>query len=46
MLIQSQQREEELQAKILLQAEMSTNHDEGEYNEGDDTKEFGKLEIF
>lgn len=39
VLIHSQQREEELQA-LLVRSEMNANHDEGEYNEGDDTKEF------
>lgn len=37
----SQQREQELQAQLLVRSEMHDQHDEGEENEGDDTKEFG-----
>ncbi|KAH9491543.1 hypothetical protein Btru_030903 [Bulinus truncatus] len=36
----SQQREQELQAQLLVRSEMNDQHDEGEENEGDDTKEF------
>lgn len=40
VLTDSQMREQELQAKLLVQSEMTTTHDEGEENEGDDTKDF------
>ncbi|NP_001298197.1 radixin-like [Biomphalaria glabrata] len=36
----SQQREQELQAQLLVRSEMHDQHDEGEENEGDDKKEF------
>uniref|UniRef100_A0A0B7BF17 FERM domain-containing protein n=1 Tax=Arion vulgaris TaxID=1028688 RepID=A0A0B7BF17_9EUPU len=37
---ESQQRESELQAKLLLRSEIQDQHDEGEENEGDDAKSF------
>lgn len=40
LMITAKQREEELQAKLLVQGEMNNHHDEGEENEGDDHKEF------
>ncbi|CAG5125873.1 unnamed protein product [Candidula unifasciata] len=40
VLTHSQQREQELQAQLLVRSEMNDQHDEGEENEGDDTKEF------
>jgi len=44
VLTASQQREKELQEQLLVstavQAEMNSHHDEGEMNEGDDTKDF------
>lgn len=42
VLTYSQQREQELQAQLLVRSEMHDQHDEGEENEDDCTKEFGK----
>ncbi|CAG5115478.1 unnamed protein product [Candidula unifasciata] len=39
VMVQSQQREQELQTQ-LLHSEMHETHDEGEENEGDDTREY------
>ncbi|NP_001191607.1 ezrin/radixin/moesin [Aplysia californica] len=40
VMISSQQREQELEAQLLVRSEINDHHDEGEENEGDDKKEF------
>uniref|UniRef100_A0A0B7BDF9 FERM domain-containing protein n=1 Tax=Arion vulgaris TaxID=1028688 RepID=A0A0B7BDF9_9EUPU len=40
VLTYSQQREQELHAQLLVRSEMNDQNDEGEENEGDDTKHF------